>query len=178
MSLSFHSSTQPPPKSDLMIPIYDSDRTTDDSYSHKFINTQTPSLPHSSTSGHFWERPGVSIYNGEHRLFGVVPTMRLVNTMCVVYALWTGVDFIVGLCTLAMEFTCAFALAFTIAYWMWATWWVCVCVWVSVCEWVSECEWGSEGGSECVCVSLGVSVSVCAWGVLRHFTYDWKSNCW
>lgn len=105
-----------------MIPIYDSDRTTDDSYSHKFINTQTPSLPHSSTPGHFWERPGVPIYNGEHRLFGVVPTMRLVNTMCVVYALWTGVDFIVGLCTLAMEFTCAFALAFTIVYWMWATW--------------------------------------------------------
>ena len=96
-------------KSDLVIPIYDDrDSSAQSSYTLQ------------SSHAYFWEKP--KVYANEHRICSVVPTMRFVNTLLVMYAIWTGIDFIVSLCTLGMEFVCSVALIFSMTYWIWATW--------------------------------------------------------
>ena len=96
-------------KSDLMIPLYDQE-------SHMTGGSDTMTI----SASHFWERP--CPYRNEHRLFDVIPTMRLVNSVIIIYVLYLGIDFIVGLCTHGMEFMSSVALVFTVIYWVWATW--------------------------------------------------------
>jgi hypothetical protein len=91
------------------------DNSAQSSFSTNYINTNT-----SSSHTHFWERE--KVYINEHRIGSVVPTMRFLNTIFIMYALYLGIDFIVGLCTFGMEFICSIALIFTISYWLWATW--------------------------------------------------------
>lgn len=98
-----------------MIPIYDEDSGQSQSiYSANFIQTST------SAHSYFWEKP--KVYAEEHRLCSSIPAMRLLNTVLCFFMVYVGIDFILGLCTNAMEFICSVALVFTTIYWFWATW--------------------------------------------------------
>lgn len=72
--------------------------------------------------GYFWSRP--KLYECEARIPVVnIPVCRALNTVIIIYTTYIGIDFIVGLCTYASQFSFSASLIACCSYWSWATWW-------------------------------------------------------